>query len=156
MKHENYLWRHLMAPGSRCFFSTLHILSFKDEVSVSVVHELTHCVGSSWCKQLPLLKLLRKLGLTLWVWQSRWSFLCLLINPNVVLTQYILKFCVQDTHQQLKESKGWSLLASSFGMFAFPLRKVVPAQAFSDDQERLVSSSIKKAVEQKNLWKPEE
>lgn len=48
-------------------------------------------------------------------------------------------------------------------MFTFPLRKIVPAQAFldnlspaqafSDNQERLVSSSIKTAVEQRTASK---
>lgn len=54
-------------------------------------------------------------------------------------------------------------MASSSGMFTFPLRKIVPAQAFldnlspaqafSDNQERLVSSSIKTAVEQRTASK---
>lgn len=71
----------------------------------------------------------------------------------MVLTQYVLKFYVQDIHQQLKESKGWFFVASSFGMLTFPFRKVIPAEAFSDNQERLVSSSIKMATEERTASK---
>lgn len=38
-------------------------------------------------------------------------------------------------------------------MFTFPLRKVVPAQEFSDNQERLVSRNIKTAAKKEQPLK---